>query len=347
MTATTGRPLRFLLLVLLCWTAGRILFTWPQPGVQTADAADAALFAPRNIFAIASTANPRRRTSGFAMAMPARFPIPAAAPDTGRILGKGVAAILRVAIIDTSPAMAVMASAEPIAVPPVPIDNPASTLIKRDTPPARRWTLDSWLFWRQGNNSSPGLSGTGQLGASQAGTRLQYDLTSGRAYRIAAYGRLTSALQSPAAPEAALGIAWQPRRSLPLSFAIERRARLGRGGRNAFAAMAVTGFGPVDIPLGLRSEGYAQAGVVGLRRRDAFIDGKLSVLAPLTDRIGAGVAVSGGAQPHLGRFDIGPEIQARLPIAPLNPRLSAEWRQRVVGNARPGSGLAVTLSAGF
>ncbi len=45
-----------------------------------------------------------------------------------------------------------------------------------------------------------------------------------------------------------------------------------------------------------------------------------------------------------GRVDIGPTVWARLP---LGLELSADRRFRVVGNAAPGSGPAVTLSAGF
>jgi hypothetical protein len=60
-----------------------------------------------------------------------------------------------------------------------------------------------------------------------------------------------------------------------------------------------------------------------------------------------GAALSGGAQPGISRLDIGPEIQVRLPLPQGGARLSVEWRERVAGDALPGSGLAITLGADF
>lgn len=114
------------------------------------------------------------------------------------------------------------------------------------------------------------------------------------------------------------------------------------------AVMAVGGFGPTPIALGMEAQAYAQAGIVGFRQRDAFIDGKLSLLAPVQNTaLRVGAAISGGAQPGVERLDIGPEIQVRLPLHPIAARLSIEWRERVGGRAAPASGLALTLGADF
>lgn len=210
-----------------------------------------------------------------------------------------------------------------------------------------RWLLDAWLLWRDGSGFVP-LSGPGQLGGSQAGARLQYDLTPRAPGRLAAYSRLTSALNRPAAPEAAIGLAYQPDRRIAFSVGLERRVALGHGARDAFAVVAAGGINPVDVGMGLRAEGYAQAGFVGFRRRDAFADGKLSVYRPLANSgLSAGVAISGGAQPHLNRLDIAPEVQMRFSVKNKPTKIAAEWRERVLGNARPGSGLTVTVAAGF
>ncbi len=165
---------------------------------------------------------------------------------------------------------------------------------------------------------------------------------------MTAYGRLTSALQRPAAPEAAAGVAFQPVHTIPVTIAAERRIALGAGARNATAIMAVGGFGPMPVAKGLEAEAYAQAGVVGLRRTDLFIDGKMSLLAPVRGApVRVGAALSGGAQPGVSRLDASPELQLRLPLPNANARMSLEWRQRIAGDARPASGLALTLGADF
>lgn len=212
--------------------------------------------------------------------------------------------------------------------------------------PSERWRASSWVLWRDGGGS-PNAVSVGRLGGSQAGVRVDYALSDSKTSRLAAYARMTSALQRPAAPEAAAGVSYQPSRQIPISFAAERRIALGHGARNANAVMAVGGFGPEPIGGGLMAEAYAQAGVVGFRRADLFVDGKMSVLKPAGDSIRWGGAMSGGAQPGVNRLDVGPELQWRLPLAGSNARLSLEWRHRIAGQAEPGSGLTLTLGADF
>ena len=215
-------------------------------------------------------------------------------------------------------------------------------------PMTDRWRAGAWLLWRPDGapdgNAVPG----GRLGSSQIGLRLEYGLTTGARPRAAAFGRLTSALRHPAAPEAAVGLSVQPARNVPVSVALERRIALGAGGRNANALMGVGGFGPTTIAPAIQAEAYAQAGMVGFRRRDGFVDGKFSLSTPISQTpFRLGVALSGGAQPGVSRLDIGPELQYRLPLPQIGARISIEWRERIAGHARPGSGLAVTLSADF
>jgi hypothetical protein len=111
---------------------------------------------------------------------------------------------------------------------------------------------------------------------------------------------------------------------------------------------AAGGFGPTAVALGLEAEGYAQAGMVGLRSRDLFADGKLSLMVPLRCHpLRIGGSISGGAQPGVERLDISPEIQVRLPIPNMASRVSVEWRERIAGQASPPSGLTVTLGGDF
>lgn len=216
----------------------------------------------------------------------------------------------------------------------------------------RRWSASGWLFWRaQGGGRS--LGSAGQLGGSQAGVRVERALGRmgrGKGVPISGYVRMTTALSGPMAPEATIGIAVRPLSGrVPVIVGIERRIALDKNGRNAFALVAAGGLNPTRVVGNIVAEGYAQAGAVGLSRRDPFIDGRMTLTAPLGrgGRARAGLSLSGGAQPGASRLDIGPVFETRLPLGKARPRLTVEWRQRVVGNALPGSGVAVTLANDF
>lgn len=240
------------------------------------------------------------------------------------------------------PPSAPEASALPSSIPQRRRENPGSD---------RRWSGSAWLFWRD-KGSGAALTSAGQLGGAQAGVRIDRTVAEigKRAIPVMLYGRMTAALARPRQPEAALGVVIRPLSGrAPLSIGVERRVALDSTGRNAFALIAAGGLNPMRIAGPLIAEGYAQAGVVGLARHDLFADGRLSITVPLdkAERTRAGFAVSGGAQPHVSRLDMGPTIETRLPLGIVTPRLVVEWRQRVAGEARPGSGLSVTLASDF
>ena len=118
------------------------------------------------------------------------------------------------------------------------------------------------------------------------------------------------------------------------------------------AAFAVTELPPVDLPLGLRAETYAQAGYVGGRFATAFVDGQArldGLLASLgRDAVlRAGAGMWGGAQKDAARLDLGPSATAALRIGRARTRLALDYRLRVAGDAQPKSGPALTISAGF
>lgn len=346
MIVAAGRPLRSLVAVLLCWSAIRVAqnVDWfVDPPVQ---AAEASLRPIRTQFAIARA----DRSSASLTRVPIieRAPAPLTAPTPATRLAVAIPAASGEPLSEPAYAMLEVAMAQEAALTilPPPQSRPAPPP-SAPMPAPKRWGFDIWTLWRH-NAARATLGGPGQLGASQAGIRAQYDLTPDAHMKLAAYARATSALAAPAVPEAALGFALQPDRRIPISIGVERRIALGDGGRNAFALLAAGGFGPRKIPLGLTAEGYAQAGVVGLRRRDLFADGQVILLRPLIgEKFGAGLSLSGGAQPHLSRLDIGPHVQTRFTLAGRPVRLSAEWRQRIAGNARPGSGFALTLASSF
>jgi hypothetical protein len=64
----------------------------------------------------------------------------------------------------------------------------------------------------------------------------------------------------------------------------------------------------------------------------------------LFKRFSAGFGVWGGAQPGLYRVDAGPRLTMRVR---KNVKLHVDWRQKLAGNARPGSGPALTLAGDF
>ncbi len=349
---TTGRPLQFLLSILLFWACARLAFVtyWATPvSAEDTAVAPGQAVAARQVAVIRPSHLPDIFPASKTTFTPHLRPADAIFRPVGHADQRTNAPLLAPAgaappsVVDTlSGGEKLFANVDigplyPFAVPP-----PAKLAALSD-----HWRGGAWLLWRAGSGGTA-LAGNGQLGGSQAGLRVERILTDTASGRLAAYTRITAALDRPHAPEAAAGIAWQPGPSIPISLAVERRIGLGDGARDAFALMAVGGFGPVDLPAGIRAQGYGQAGMVGLKQRDAFVDGRLSLLHPLgRTPLSAGFSLSGGAQPHVSRLDIGPAVEVRLPLAHSPARLVAEWRQRIGGNARPGSGAALTLATDF
>lgn len=352
--AASGRPLRFLLMLGLGWALLRVGWIGvPFAGVTPPSAlADAPLAADTSVglraMGVARSGLLRARalhhpTIGApavrARSPASRRPRPAIVEDMPIDLLDFVRFSMAFANREpASPAVAAMAKAPPGPGTLPPFIRPAGP---------DRWALSGWMLWRDGSAAASVAPG-GRFGASQAGVRLDYDLTPSARGRASAYARVSTAFDRPASPEAALGLAWQPVRAIPVTLAAERRIALGEGGRNASALFVAGGIGPKDIGPSTRIEGYAQAGVVGFRSADTFVDGKaaLSWRLPRTG-VRPGLSLSGGAQPGLSRVDIGPELHLPVRIGNGGVRIGAEWRQRVAGNAAPGSGLTITLAANF
>jgi len=207
-----------------------------------------------------------------------------------------------------------------------------------------RLQLTAWALLRA---QSTGIAGTrslasqGSLGASQAGARLTYNFTR----QIAAAFRMTNDVGRRGG-EVAAGVRVQPLAAVPLWIDAERRQRVGRygGGRSAFALFFEAGLWDRPMPLHLLLNAYLQGGVVGARSRERFIDGELTLTRPVYKQFSAGIGVWGGAQRGVYRVDAGPRVTMRVRN---NLRVHFDWRQRLAGNARPGSGPAVTLAGDF
>jgi hypothetical protein len=208
----------------------------------------------------------------------------------------------------------------------------------------------AWFIGR--NGSAPGVAGS-QLGASQAGVRTTYALGDNRRLALAAR---VSAPVSGRGKEAAVGIDWQPTRA-PVHVIAERRFALD-GGPGGTMVGIVGGFGPKAVAPGVHLEGYGQAGVIArdggsgtTGEIEGFGDGAVRASHPLRSigaiRIDIGAGIWGGAQRGAARLDIGPSAGIVVPVGRGLVRVTADWRQRIAGDARPDSGPALSLGTNF
>lgn len=241
----------------------------------------------------------------------------------------------RLAAISTPARSSVVVVQQSMPAPPMPPLDPRRV---------DRLQLTSWAYLRSqqtGIAGSRSLATGGQLGASQAGARLIYNF-----HRQLALAARFSSEVGRRGGEAAAGVRVQPLSGIPLWITGERRQALGRygGGRDAFALFAEGGLYERPLPWRFSFDSYFQGGVVGMRSRDWFVDGGLWVSRPVYRNFSAGFGVWGAAQPGLHRIDAGPRLTMRVR---RNIKAHFDWRQRLIGNARPGSGAALTLAADF
>jgi len=252
-------------------------------------------------------------------------------------------------------------ASSPVTLRPVRLaaKKPELLMPEKPSPPARfdldqavraasRWSGSAWVFVRD-RGTGGSLATLGQLGGSQAGARLRWQLNPGDQIRSALYGRVSTPLDDLSGAEAAFGAEWHPLPGQPFWVAAERRVALGKQGRDAWAAYVAGGIWKAGLPGGTTLDGYAQAGVVGAKSRDLFADGSLRLSRPIggeqSPRVGAGVW--GAAQPGVARLDVGPHARIPIKVAKQPFSISADYRVRVAGDAAPGSGVAVTMASDF
>lgn len=336
--AGRGRPLRFLAVVALGWTGARVLLLWPEAEpVVEAEASvariDRAAPIPAPQQARTTTVSrpglaadpvpPPVRWAGIR-----RMPLGPAQPPPAELLSAkppGVAA---------QPPAAAPAEPEPAVLPPL--------LPDRLAPLPDRWSASGWIVVRPGTGIGAAPGG-GQIGGGQAGVRIAW--TALPRARVAAVARFAAPLAGKGR-EAALGVEWQPSR-LPIRLVGERR--FGLDGTPGGTGLGVIAGADARLPAGFRLESYAQAGAVRRSRTEPYADGAARILRPVAvhGRLALGVGAWGAAQRDAARLDIGPSAALALPVAVAPLRLSLDWRQRIAGDARPGSGPALTLGGDF
>ena len=211
----------------------------------------------------------------------------------------------------------------------------------RSIPGIDRLSMSAWAMMRR-DPGSPSLATNGQLGGSQAGSRLLWRFDR----RFAASVRSSAPIGGVTrTAELAAGLRWQPSQHLPVALTVERRQSFGRDkGASGFALFAEGGVYDRPVIAAFNLDAYLQAGVVGIRNHAAFVDGSATLTRPIWRQLSAGFGLWGGAQPGLARLDAGPRLSMRLGS---KMRVHADYRQRLAGQAAPGSGPVLTLAGDF
>lgn len=333
----TSRPLRALGGVLGAWTAARVVALWPVSG--------AGVEAP--VIDMART-EPARAVE--AVSLDDDVPLFAKKPLSSRGMNvlrqaHGAAMVNQLAATAVVPLVAEKAA----SVPAVVTDHVTETsrgaiapgLLNAQT--KSRFSGSAWALMR--GDGAPSLANGGQLAGSQIGMRLFYTPGAGA---LALTARVSVPLSEPGGREGAIGVALQGRN---VGLIVEQRIALDKSGRSAPAFFAYGGVSDVKLGGAVKLDGYVQAGVVGVADPTPFVDGAVRVERKLfvsdTASLSVGAGAWGGAQTNVARIDVGPQVVARVALGQTNLRVSAEWRQRVAGNAAPASGPSVTVGFDF
>ncbi|WP_010545033.1 hypothetical protein [Sphingomonas elodea] len=351
-----GRPLRFVGAVAVGWLGLRTAMLWPAAGELPLVAAVPG--SPRPVFDRqreripfpgSYRASAHVRTPGGPGISAAPAGAPAARKGAAMLLSANVARRVSAPVVAV-PAILPSAFPLPLPLPPEPQRTQTraagfpGTPIPTVTPPPRRFQLSSWLVLRPGMGIGA-APGAGQLGGSQYGVRLVHGLDIHR--HLGAYARLAGPLRGRGA-EAAFGIEWQPG-DVPVRLTVEHR--LGLDGAAGGPALGLVAGIDRRMAPGLRLEAYGQAGAVRRSTTEPYADGALrltrEVMAGDKVALALGAGAWGAAQREAQRLDVGPTAIATLPIGGTQVRVALDWRQRIAGRARPGSGVALTLGSDF
>ena len=227
---------------------------------------------------------------------------------------------------------------------------------------ARWWRVEAYVFHRDGGDGyqgiahrAPGLpAATNILGGGSGSTMLALtpNPLSRRPVEVQArYAAPYSGWTSIDAGRAqfALGVAVRPLPKVPVTLVAERLFKAGSLARSDWQLRAYGGtsrrVGGIDVSV------FGEAGVIG-RRPDRFAGAQLiaerQVRLPGKIDLGLGLGAWGAVQTTdrtTDRVDVGPTLRLSREKTPV--QLRVEYRRHVAGNATPGSGLALTVSASY
>lgn len=149
--------------------------------------------------------------------------------------------------------------------------------------------------------------------------------------------------------QVAVGLAWQPVPGANATVAVERLIAAGSLARDDWA-LRVAGGREARL-RGLTLSAYGEAGLIP-DGADWFAGGQASLerrgqWRGVSWSAGAGLWAAGQATDGqtAGRLDLGPLVRVSHPSVPAV--LQIDWRLRAAGDARPGSGPAVTVASSF
>lgn len=254
----------------------------------------------------------------------------------------------------TGPSKDRIPSLVPEAISPLGSDipvSPSQALPRRRIFEPERWSLGVATYWRAGSgaSSSVGPGGVARLGGTQSAARLTYVVEPQRQLR--AYARLTHTPVRRDGMDIAVGVALRPIRSLPVDVHVERRTVVAGDGRDTTLVYAAGGIDNRRLAQNFRLSAYGQAGVADFGELVGFADAAVVVQREVAEfsgmRLSLGSVAAAAVQPDARRVDVGPRAAIFLPKVGQGALVAFDWRERVAGNARPGSGLAVTLAADF
>jgi hypothetical protein len=221
----------------------------------------------------------------------------------------------------------------------------------------QHWHAEAYTLLRSGGAATP-AAGQPLLGGGQSGANFRYEPDPLARRPLDIVGRINIGQNGvdyrAASAQAAIGVGWYPFGHTGPGLVGERLVALGTDARNAWslrlaggAAQRINAGVPIDLSV------YGEAGVVGFRRGDFFAGGQAEAQVPLAGNGrwrfsgGAGAWASAersGAAPA-ERLELGPAMRLVRAGDHATLELRADYRLRVAGRARPGSGPAVTLVA--
>lgn len=202
----------------------------------------------------------------------------------------------------------------------------------------RRWQMGGFALIRDGGSTGPAASpvlGGGQMGGSIA---LLPDPYARRPWALVVRGIVAADPAGIRSDTAQAGIGLRKTLAPGVTITAERLIAIGSATRGDWTLRLAAG--------GARGRlnAYGEAGVLasGQAFAGAQASARLLRIGPATLGAGAWASLQTGA-PDVWRVDVGPSAGTQW----RGIRLQADWRQRVAGNAAPGSGPTVTIATGF
>ncbi|MEO9470496.1 hypothetical protein [Parasphingorhabdus sp.] len=374
-----GAPLRMFMLLIACWLLGRLLWEGAMlPGSSAGDVEHVAVRAARSQSELRDAehqrnVHPLKRTNFRVDTLQAA--VPANRVSVKRFESSCCRAQDQVGSnIALQPASARMgggvnhdnhAQAEQ-SVPsttPLSLEPPSQMILSKNSlSEDKALTGYAWLVARQGSGQYPSLrdlagfqlpgQSPGQpYGGSQAGGQLALRIAGQSGRNLSLTARISTALASSGEEEIALGVKVKPLRRIPVTIHAEQRFNLDRARSRGAAIFAAGGTGPDPLPGKLTLETYGQGGYLFGDRASYFFDAAATVQRDVVKsdigQVTAGPGLWAGGQKGVSRIDVGPSMKVILPLGETQARVGLDWRQRVSGTALPGSGLTVSVSAGF